>query len=211
MALSNTLGLKLRCTSSKANNTPASGALKAAARPAQAPQVMRYFSSVTVAALSCAAPLPQHAPRRIEGPSRPRDRPPKMDKQPPMNFCIKHLPPAEIKIPQQLALDLWDAAALDHGFFFRHAADNKAEGTEDRQTTKRCARGSAPSRRRTGRSIPRRITQSGRLRTQARPQRQSQWPAGQAGNGIFAPKAPEAVDEYPHKKRPFQQKFYGLV
>ena len=46
MALSNTLGLKLRCTSSKANNTPASGALKAAARPAQAPQVMRYFSSV---------------------------------------------------------------------------------------------------------------------------------------------------------------------
>ena len=39
---------KLRCSSSKAKITPASGALNAAARPALAPAVIKYRSSIRV-------------------------------------------------------------------------------------------------------------------------------------------------------------------
>ena len=45
MAESRTIGEKFLCTSSKANITPARGALKAAARPADAPLVIRYLCS----------------------------------------------------------------------------------------------------------------------------------------------------------------------
>ena len=48
MAGSSTTAEKFRCSSSRENMTPARGALKAAARPALAPLVIRYRSSMRV-------------------------------------------------------------------------------------------------------------------------------------------------------------------
>ena len=66
---------KFRCSSSRANIIPATGALKAAARPAPAPAVMRYRSSMRVRPMKRLRPCAATAPIWIDGPSRPSERP----------------------------------------------------------------------------------------------------------------------------------------
>ena len=77
---------KFLCTSSNENITPASGAWKAAARPALAPQVRRNFSSVFPLSNPRDIPFPAMAPNWIDGPSLPSASPPSIHKKPPRNF-----------------------------------------------------------------------------------------------------------------------------
>ena len=77
---------KFLCTSSSANMTPASGALNAADRPADAPQVIRKCSSSRNRFSFLAMPLPAMPPSWMEGPSLPRDKPPTMHRNPPIIF-----------------------------------------------------------------------------------------------------------------------------
>ena len=85
---SSTSALKVLCSSSRVNTTPARGALKAAARPAPAPQVIRSLSSVRSRPLSLEKPFPTMAPSWMLGPSRPSESPPPTAIIPPMNFAI---------------------------------------------------------------------------------------------------------------------------
>ena len=62
IVLSSTSVEKLLCNSSSENTTPANGALKAAARPAPAPQVISSFSSVRKRLFRREKPLPTIAP-----------------------------------------------------------------------------------------------------------------------------------------------------
>src|SRR5699024_9961235 len=83
--------LKFFCSSSRENITPARGALKAAASPAPAPQVSMYRSLVGVVPVRSAAPSAAMDRCWTEGPSRPRDRPPRIHKVPPMILEIRIL------------------------------------------------------------------------------------------------------------------------
>ena len=75
------------CTSSRENRMPAMGALKAADRPALAPQVISTFSSVLTRLVSLEKPLAAMAPSWMLGPSRPRDRPQPRDRIPPPSLA----------------------------------------------------------------------------------------------------------------------------
>ena len=73
--------------SSNANIIPASGAWNAAASPALAPHVIRYFSSVFPLSSSRETPCPVIAPSWMDGPSLPSDSPPRRQRKPPRNFA----------------------------------------------------------------------------------------------------------------------------
>ena len=64
------------------------GALKAAERPALAPQVMSSFSSVLTRLVSLENPLAAMAPSWMLGPSRPSERPHPRDRMPPPSLAI---------------------------------------------------------------------------------------------------------------------------
>ena len=87
MAGSSTSSEKFLCSSSREKSTPASGALKAAASPALAPQVISSFSSVRTRLVSRETPLPAMAPSWMEGPSRPSASPAPMVSRPPKNLA----------------------------------------------------------------------------------------------------------------------------
>ena len=89
MAGARTTPEKLRCSSSRANMTPAKGALKAAAKPALAPAVRRYRSSMRNRPRFRLMPWAVTAPIWIDGPSRPRDNPKPMPTMPPTSFTHK--------------------------------------------------------------------------------------------------------------------------
>ena len=78
---------KSLCSSSRENSTPARGALKAAERPALAPQVSSIRSSVTSRRHRRETPFPAMAPSWMEGPSRPRESPAPMVSSPPTNLA----------------------------------------------------------------------------------------------------------------------------
>ena len=74
---------KFLCSSSSENSTPAKGALKAAERPALAPQVMRSFSSMRTRWVAREKPFAAMPPSWMEGPSLPSDSPAPMQMAPP--------------------------------------------------------------------------------------------------------------------------------
>ena len=71
-------------TSSIENRTPARGAPKAIDSPALAPHVIKYFSLTLSFFKIFDTSFPLIAPSWIEGPSRPRDKPPKLAVNPPV-------------------------------------------------------------------------------------------------------------------------------
>ena len=73
--------------SSRANMTPVSGAWKAAAMPAPAPQVTRRRSSPLPRLRNRETPLPAMPPSCTDGPSRPSERPPMAPRVPSMNLA----------------------------------------------------------------------------------------------------------------------------
>ncbi len=74
-------------TSSTANMTPVSGAWNAAAMPAPEPQVTRRRRSPSVEPAARATAVPQRPPSMTEGPSRPRERPPRAQSTPSENLA----------------------------------------------------------------------------------------------------------------------------
>ena len=77
---------KFRWSSSKAKMAPASGALNAAARPALAPAVIKYRSSMRDRPRARLIPWAVTAPSCIDGPSRPRDSPRPIPSIPPASL-----------------------------------------------------------------------------------------------------------------------------
>ena len=82
-----TSGEKFFVSSSRQKITPASGALKAAARPAPEPAVKRKRSSARERFFPRLTPCPTQAPSCTLGPSRPSDMPAPMASTPPTNFA----------------------------------------------------------------------------------------------------------------------------
>ena len=83
------MGEKYLKISSKANTTPAIGALKAAANPALAPPAIKIFRSKRPAPIFFPSPSATQAPNWMEGPSLPRERPPPSAIAPPINLLHK--------------------------------------------------------------------------------------------------------------------------
>lgn len=87
MAEDISMGDRFLCISSIANIAPAKGALNAAASPALAPQVIRYFSSMRSRPSKRLVPCAKEAPICIEGAPLPKDKP-----LPMANTVVKILP-----------------------------------------------------------------------------------------------------------------------
>ena len=84
--------------------------------PALAPQVIRYLSSVFPRSSRRETPCPVIAPSWIDGPSLPRERPPRIHRKPPRNFAGSTLFHFWESLPRDLSLHLRDSAPGDHWF-----------------------------------------------------------------------------------------------